>query len=1292
MSAVFRCVVLLGLAAQAAMAADAARPQGAAVNYRLPADGPLPRTYRVTLAITAPDNPDWIVSTFISGEPRTVTEANGGVFTDYWDGLDDNFMPVPPGTYGVKGIFTPARKWEIDGKYHTLIPRLVGGIGAWTPTRGEGRKTQWLKGHGFGAFTDINATRDGKAVIYHNYLENARNALLFDLTRPIGYEQGIASYPSGGAAGGTAAATDGEVVWCYSTNGNPHFIHRGDGRPFGSGRGQYRRNVFVPGGPVDSMDAAKIDGRRFLYVAVGGDKPHILVLDGDNAEQLASIPIEGALRAIAVTGERLWVLRQVDGRKQFVVESTALDGGIPQGDWAQDLLLKDIDATDLEVDSHQRLYVTNVAANAVLRYDDGKLAATIGRAGAVQAPGTYDPQIFMRPAKLATWTDAAGRDRLLVLEYEGPNRLSEWTPDGKLLRQWIPPQIEAVRGAVAMDSEDPEHIYVITNSTSGLVRYRIEYDGGQWMPDAVWPDICRIGDGWPGGYSRAEIINCAGRKYLVFANRVGSTYGVIAYRMDGIRWVPSAALVPADGTLWWWHDANSNGQIEEAEYRNAPAKLPTGIRYWGEKWLDDMSLVVMEQHGPDARHVWRIAPRGFDEHGNPIFNGDDWHQLLTDPIFKAKMKGTATALYGANEVATSFSSDWSQIDGSMERGFYVHGRGGPSFNANMGAQAKLSHYVPDGNGGYALKWRVGRIAAMGLPGELLGAMLVYAPVNGLLGVQDASWATYHVFTDDGLYVESIFPAGGPDLGIYDQPGEHFQNGYHYLNKRDGKVYISIGKSTPLLFEVEGWTADSNPVRRLTTVDRRITITAPQIADPPEVALRVRGGAGKAPLARFYPATGGVSLDGSLDGWQNCEPVVFGAREDKHVEVRCLYDPDHLYLRWHARLDDEFVPRELQPAERIFTHDREADVLSFYLQGDPAAKPNGPAAGRPGDVRLIFSLMRDGGELRPVVLGLYPKWFGKKAGNPQTYGSPTGEATFQHVGLVESARLGARVDDDKRGFVIAAAIPRTSLPSTLPAFDGRLRTTVNFSATYNGHTKFWWANADGSAGVLTHDEPSEARLYPGSWARAQFVGITDGVVVRHWQVCGPWGGQGLNMPAVLNSNGGFEYGRSSSKQALRDFFERASYPPGDGTVDLKAVYRGPKTMTFVDPRRGKLGEHTVRWQKRSVTGRDQSIRLGWAGACYFAATWLFVPEACEIEAELVTNKMNMVRLWVNDERIDIGVGSHGQRHSVRLTLHEGWNRVLYRGYCVGYDLRVGLVLLGPEQRLWNVKLSSVPPKQ
>src|SRR4051812_6329934 len=50
------------------------------VAYQLPTDGPLPKTYRVTLAIVEAKNPNWIVSQFSCGVVRTVTAENKGKF------------------------------------------------------------------------------------------------------------------------------------------------------------------------------------------------------------------------------------------------------------------------------------------------------------------------------------------------------------------------------------------------------------------------------------------------------------------------------------------------------------------------------------------------------------------------------------------------------------------------------------------------------------------------------------------------------------------------------------------------------------------------------------------------------------------------------------------------------------------------------------------------------------------------------------------------------------------------------------------------------------------------------------------------------------------------------------------------------------------------------------------------------------------------------------------------------------------------------------------------------------
>ncbi len=103
-----------------------------------------------------------------------------------------------------------------------------------------------------------------------------------------------------------------------------------------------------------------------------------------------------------------------------------------------------------------------------------------------------------------------------------------------------------------------------------------------------------------------------------------------------------------------------------------------------------------------------------------------------------------------------------------------------------------------------------------------------------------------------------------------------------------------------------------------------------------------------------------------------------------MEVRCGFGPSFLSLRWQLRLGRKFEPKLLEPPERIFTHDRAADTLSFYIQGELAAAPPKNNDGRPGDTRLVFWLFQDKDRLRPAVLGMFPKWRGKGRPSPMSY--------------------------------------------------------------------------------------------------------------------------------------------------------------------------------------------------------------------------------------------------------------------------------------------------------------------
>ena len=90
---------------------------------------------------------------------------------------------------------------------------------------------------------DVDVGANGIAVFYYGYLEIVANNVQVDLKKPIGYEQLLRTYNSGGAGGGPCTCTDGESIWGFSTDGGPKYVYRADGKPFGNNGGANRRHI-----------------------------------------------------------------------------------------------------------------------------------------------------------------------------------------------------------------------------------------------------------------------------------------------------------------------------------------------------------------------------------------------------------------------------------------------------------------------------------------------------------------------------------------------------------------------------------------------------------------------------------------------------------------------------------------------------------------------------------------------------------------------------------------------------------------------------------------------------------------------------------------------------------------------------------------------------------------------------------------------------------------------------------------------------------------------------------------
>ena len=1267
--------------------------RGVTIPIQLPFDGSEPKTYRVTLAITAPDNPDWIVSTFVSGAVRTVTEENRGRFTETWDGLDDNFMPVPPGEYGVKGIFMPAEIWEPDGKPHTLRPKILSGPSNLSPRHGRGEDKLITGDQVAPGLGDVAVGPDGVAVFYWKFLENALNPYRLDLSQPLGPEQLLGGFGSGGTGGGDYVTTDGQTIWAVAPtdavalqtqmSGSvflyPPFLYRADQKPFGSDH-MIRRNVTLTEGRVTGLAAYRPDkkGPTLLFVAergkleIVGKHPHgkldlygespdervnvLRVLNGNTAEEISRMPVVEPT-ALVATNQSLHLLEKRED--DWAVRSTPLpqDGNLDPAAWSKPVSLPGLkDPRDLAVDSAGRLFVADPEVNRVFRFSPaGELESAFGAADA-QREGHYDAETFMQPIRLALRRDQAGREHLLVVENAGPCRVAEWTTDGELLRDWG--YSLSGNGGFAVDPKSPQDVYLFGGCETFL-RYRVDYDTADWQLQAVWHRIRTDGLTYP------EILHHAGRKYLTF-KRFGK-HGTNLFRFDGDRLLPSAGIIrerrEGQPTAYFtWHDANGNGTRDSDEI--SPLDMPRGLdRYWGDYRQDDLSLLVPRAGTPD---VYRLPVIGLDDHGNPLYGA--WETVFTDEIYAAKAAGTATAIYGGNEAVSAFNGDWGSVRQLPDGEFVVNMRGG-GFSANHGWQQKLSRYVPDGHGGFRQRWRVGRIANITTePTGIHGSIHVTRPMHGLIGIVDQSRAGLHVFTwDSGLYVDTlVLPADREYETVYGSPGEFFTGGAHEAN---GRVYLQWGKTMPLLFEVEGWTAE-NGIRPISVLPETVAITASQIASPPDLAIQIRGGAGSAKIAHFQALPGtGPALDGSTEGWEGCEPVRFGDHA-ADVKVRCGFNPETLYLRWELKTKTPMNVPPMPSPERLFTHDRAATTLSFYLQGDAAAV-GANVMGRPGDVRLVFGVHDDHGEIRPAAIGLYPNWGGPGEAKPFTYASPSQRTPFAHVGALDNVKLAHRLSNVRRTLVLAAAIPRSVLPREVAGLAGGWRTMGNFEVTIAGARKLWWSNADGSASRETKDEPTEARLYPGSWAQIAFTPLTGGLPVRAWLVNGPWKAKELEYT-----------GTAENKRQFQQFFDSATFPPDDRSLSADEW----KTWRLLNAR-----------PTDDCLYPDDGHPLYHSGChLYFATTWIWSPLTQEIGIEFPMQHQNNLSVWLNDTRLSETSREKGVYHTVEspqtVALKSGWNRLFLRTYALGYDLHFGTILKADPDRLWQLRLSTQPPRR
>ena len=386
------------------------------------------------------------------------------------------------------------------------------------------------------------------------------------------------------------------------------------------------------------------------------------------------------------------------------------------------------------------------------------------------------------------------------------------------------------------------------------------------------------------------------------------------------------------------------------------------------------------------------------------------------------------------------------------------------------------------------------------------------PANGMIGIVDQSMAGVHVYTTDGLYVDSAFlPGEFEKTNLYGLPGEFFA-GRFFHNTEDDAVYAQMGKASMALFRLKGWANDT--VIPLKVLNSSFALTPELTSKPSMDALQIRARADQIGVktAVFHSVAQPPALDGSATGWETADQNISLWADGSHsVNAQLLHDADHIYIRATIRMRQPLPAIRVYPDwQRMFTHGVGGTTLSLYLQGNVSYGKDCDFGGKkicntggqicnpgswnktegcahcychsgnchgnnqcrgdtpnPGATRVVMgvfdtsdagSIVDSEGEaaqLEVVALAMYPDWT-TKGGQPYVYGTrTTGMQSFHNVQLLNatSAGLGVKtgfaLDAAKTTLTLAVALPRAVFPSLPSLGGGDVATGFDLSSTISG---------------------------------------------------------------------------------------------------------------------------------------------------------------------------------------------------------------------------------------------------
>jgi len=1013
---------------------------GADITYTLP------RAAKVSLNVL--DGNGWIVRELLRAD-----QEDAGQHTVHWDGNDPFGRPQPPGSYTWKLLDHTGLKAD-----YVLS---VGNSGQ-PPYRTDDNKGSWGACHGNPMSVQADATglyltwmtQEGNAVFAHTDYDGHA---LYKIDNSQGWGRNWDSIIVGNTLYRLEDSNIGSFLEKYDVQTGKFTNWDVKNAQVSGGKLRIQHDPLVPPDPK----APKNEAKRRLF------EDDAKAIAANATYVVASFPAQNKIAIFKATGEALpdleidqphGLLFLPDGRLLVAQPGKVVAINLEDRS-TQPFLTQNLDnpwGLTLARDG-KTLWVTDQGkSNQVKQFGfDGKLLAAFGQPGGMPTEGTIDHLSFYMPRGIACGVDG----NIYVTEDSPLRRISRWSPEGKLLREWFGP--EGPQRSCWPNLSDFSEVYY-HSSINGFIQCKVDLEKKTWYPVA-WSQILIKGN-------QPCVFESHGHKFLYNGHDL-----LLVFDPKSNHWQPALefSYSDKDRSSSLWTDLNGNGQADDGETQTisaadlkAKTQLTSIVPSFGQ--FDPATLVF---HGVMGGEAVVLEPSKITGQGIPVYTIEKIKRLTQKPA-RGDDGWTDEMSYSVHGVVPA-------ADG----GFFTAYNGGRQGFTRAWDRASWSYLVKFGADG-RIQWQVGVHAPdrnLANPHDIGMVMRVAGLSKDVVFLTDVE-ANFHAYTSDGLYVDALL-----------DPSTSRSLSPNSLTVENVTGLVAEDPATHETYLFAGSTEDSR-VWRITGFDsfQRLQggVTLKTAETPPATDTYTIA-ATKPPRQRI---AGDLGADGFLNEpeWRQADELPLVDDGVLKARIYLRHDDQYLWIGAHV-IDSSPAENSSQDAEMAFIH---GDCLDLYFGADAAADAKRDAAGI-GDVRILLYPSGNTKMYNGAIVAYRMKVADGTEKHPFEFASPAGSVTADSVVPIEGkdSVTGRGLCTFYRwpsgaGYTVEAKIPLSALPELgldVPApadhkiaFDAGV--IFSNDAGTDRASRLYWHQEDSRTQTVM-DLPTEAQFYPRLWGAA-----------------------------------------------------------------------------------------------------------------------------------------------------------------------------------------------------------------